>query len=481
MTVLTAALRVKNEAHNLPRCLANLERFCDHIVAYDDGSTDGTLDILRAHPLVRHVVSFEKDFYHETMDRSIALALATLTNPDWILRIDPDEEFEERAVRHVRELLEIPGFKAWALHRFNCVGDEDHGDLAEVHWCLFRYVPGKVFYYDIKLHHAFPSIDKIPGNWGQANLRVRHWGYVDKAGKVAKVRGQGYHFGDYLTPRFRWDEAPDSPLLYREVERPFYYFWSQDDADRADIDHKPDDRRFPHWQGVNLSLQIGFTMLQNLAPVEAAQALDEARVALAANPEPAQLLRLRLYDALMRYHHARWDQAEAELAAVRESCVGIWPLAVATVDYYLDRLAVLRQRPAEGFRDPQTAPYPRLRREYLKWFFQEFQQRQPPELYLFGVGRHTAELDKLGFFHHFEVKGLVDDQAAKRATLNGLPLMTLPEALARGARTLLISTDYFEPQILARLRRESLGETLIQPIYFTFGDQPFWFDERRRR
>jgi len=96
--VLTAALRVKNEEANLPRCLANLERFCDHIVAYDDGSTDRTLQILKSHPKVRHVVSFEKDFYHETMDRSIALALAALTEPDWILRIDADEEFEERAV-----------------------------------------------------------------------------------------------------------------------------------------------------------------------------------------------------------------------------------------------------------------------------------------------------------------------------------------------------------------------------------------------
>lgn len=477
--VLTAALRVKNEEANLPRCLANLEKFCDHIVAYDDGSTDRTLEILNDHPLVRHVVSMDKDFYHETHDRSIALALAALTKPDWILRIDPDEEFEERAVREVRNLLSIEGYKAWSLKRFNFVGDEQHGDLAEEHWCLFRYVPGKVFYYNIKLHFAFPCIDKVPGKWGRTSLRVKHFGYVDKEAKIEKSRKEGYHFGDYLTPYFEWEEGPNHGLLYREVPRPWYYFTSQSQIAYSPIDAPADDKRYQNISEVDLWLLMAENFVKNLAPVEAARSIDNSRKLIDDN-DFTRRTHLRFCEGLLDYTLARWESAGLAFKDIYEACRIFWPFMAAQAKEYLARIKSHHTQEIVYPRDPDLVDGEWLKERYLPWFIKELERRKPKNVFLFGAGRHSMDLDDIGFFHKIEVAGIVDDQPEKKA-VNKVPIMTLDEAKKRDDGLLIISTDRYEPQLIERFQKEDIGSLKLQPLYGTLGDQPFWFDERTYR
>ena len=61
---LVAMTRIRNEALILPDTLDYLADQVDAIVAYDDASTDDTVDILRKHPKVALIVanqSWEKD------------------------------------------------------------------------------------------------------------------------------------------------------------------------------------------------------------------------------------------------------------------------------------------------------------------------------------------------------------------------------------------------------------------------------------
>jgi glycosyltransferase involved in cell wall biosynthesis len=97
--LLVGLTRVRNEALLLPDTLDYLAEHVDAIVAYDDASTDDTVDILRAHPKVALIVanrSWEKDIaargLAEGRHRGLLLEMARAQLPhDWMLCFDPDE------------------------------------------------------------------------------------------------------------------------------------------------------------------------------------------------------------------------------------------------------------------------------------------------------------------------------------------------------------------------------------------------------
>jgi glycosyltransferase involved in cell wall biosynthesis len=96
---LVGLSRVRNEELLLPDTLDYLSSQVDAIVAYDDASTDATVDILRTHPKVALIVanlSWEQDIaarkLAEGRHRGILLELAREKLPhEWMLCFDPDE------------------------------------------------------------------------------------------------------------------------------------------------------------------------------------------------------------------------------------------------------------------------------------------------------------------------------------------------------------------------------------------------------
>jgi glycosyltransferase involved in cell wall biosynthesis len=97
--LLVALTRVRNEALLLPDTLDYLTPQVDAIVAYDDASTDATVEILRAHPKVALIVAnqaWEEDMaarkLAEGRHRGLLLEMARAQLPhDWMLCFDPDE------------------------------------------------------------------------------------------------------------------------------------------------------------------------------------------------------------------------------------------------------------------------------------------------------------------------------------------------------------------------------------------------------
>ncbi|MCJ7597917.1 MAG: glycosyltransferase family 2 protein [Methyloceanibacter sp.] len=106
---LVAMTRVRNEASILPNTLDYLAGQVDAIIAYDDASTDRTVDILRGHPKVALVIankSWEQDVaarkQAEGRHRGLLLDIARAELPhDWMLCFDPDE----RVTGNLREFV----------------------------------------------------------------------------------------------------------------------------------------------------------------------------------------------------------------------------------------------------------------------------------------------------------------------------------------------------------------------------------------
>jgi hypothetical protein len=118
---LLALLAVRDDERFLPGYLANVAPHVDGIVALDDGSTDGSFELLAASPLVLEVlrVPADRPAWDEIGNYRRLLAAAMGHEPDWILSLDADERlerrFRDRALRAIERggLLRIGGL---AMH-----------------------------------------------------------------------------------------------------------------------------------------------------------------------------------------------------------------------------------------------------------------------------------------------------------------------------------------------------------------------------
>ncbi len=89
MTTLSAALIVKDEEKNLPRCLDSIKPWVDEIIVVDTGSEDASKEIAHEYDCKVYVHPWQGDF---SLHRNQSMSYC---NSDWILIIDADEELIE--------------------------------------------------------------------------------------------------------------------------------------------------------------------------------------------------------------------------------------------------------------------------------------------------------------------------------------------------------------------------------------------------
>jgi glycosyltransferase involved in cell wall biosynthesis len=85
---VSAVMIVKNGARTICKTLESLREFED-VVVYDNGSTDGTLEIARDYPNV-YLIEGNFDGFGTTKNRA-----ASFAKHDWVLIIDSDEVVDE--------------------------------------------------------------------------------------------------------------------------------------------------------------------------------------------------------------------------------------------------------------------------------------------------------------------------------------------------------------------------------------------------
>jgi len=194
---ITLAMLVRNEADRyLERVLKHAARYIDNAVILDDASEDNTVEVcknvLAGIPLT--IVSNKKpSFQNEVVLRKQLWDLVISTEPDWILILDADEIFEDRAPGVLRSLAKRQGIYYYAFRLYD-MWDEGYyreDDFWNAHKYyrpfMVRYVPGFNYKWKETPQHCgrFPfNITELKGETSQ--LRIKHLGWMKPEDRLTK-------------------------------------------------------------------------------------------------------------------------------------------------------------------------------------------------------------------------------------------------------------------------------------------------------
>jgi len=90
------AIPVFNEEPYVEGVLAEVRRFCRHILVIDDGSTDGTPGLLAKQPGIQLITHLENRGYGKSL--ADAFAYARREGYDWVVTMDCDEQHEPSCI-----------------------------------------------------------------------------------------------------------------------------------------------------------------------------------------------------------------------------------------------------------------------------------------------------------------------------------------------------------------------------------------------
>lgn len=243
-------LPAHNAAHYLTDWFKSVAVFADAVVALDDGSTDGTAEILERHPLVdillRNPPRADFGGWNDSMNRNRLLEAAGSLRPDWVIGVDADELVppdEGAALRHFIDEDAVAGI-AYAFPVYRMIDDVEHYDRRDNKGALrlFAYRPGQVL--SPAALHLNPAPSSIPpGRRLVTNIRFQHLNGLTP--QLRRARRQKYAEAD---PERRWHDdysyadappgvveawsprPPDLPVILE----PLFEDWDNGSADELD-------------------------------------------------------------------------------------------------------------------------------------------------------------------------------------------------------------------------------------------------------
>lgn len=174
---------------NIQRFMESVSQYCDGLVIFDDGSNDGTRDVITSFTgefeieIPSNVINAPS---YENYHRARSLQHCIRLGADWVVALDPDEVFEKRVEQGaLRIMLEsVPphirgvGFykrELWRSDRYIRV-DNNWAHRLEVR--AFR--PTSDLTYDISPMYRTPLVpENVPQPYSKSSLRILHYGHID--------------------------------------------------------------------------------------------------------------------------------------------------------------------------------------------------------------------------------------------------------------------------------------------------------------
>lgn len=182
---LLALLQVHNDLEYLPGYFENLAKHVDGVVVFDDGSTDGSAEFVRAQPSVLKLVTRPPNDtrpWDESRNHQIVRDAALRCDADWVVAVDADERVErtfrqradqeiERALGEGWRALSVAVRELWdspTTYR----ADGAWGDKQQAR--LFRLLPDNE--YDSRRYHPHwaPLNGKVGGFFKRGDLLLYH-------------------------------------------------------------------------------------------------------------------------------------------------------------------------------------------------------------------------------------------------------------------------------------------------------------------
>jgi glycosyltransferase involved in cell wall biosynthesis len=183
MPKLVLLLRVKDGIFFVKEWLERYETLVDEIVVLDNGSTDGTYEVLKAHPKV--VDTLRTEGYNEGRDKNLMYELARKRKPDWCLWLDIDEIMEPQITRaKLNRLMRNRFVSRYAFRRFHFI-DREHF-AGSWYWLNYSSGPDRILWreqpsgYFQNLIIDSPNVKGIKGLKMSTHIRLKHLGYIRK-------------------------------------------------------------------------------------------------------------------------------------------------------------------------------------------------------------------------------------------------------------------------------------------------------------
>ena len=219
---LVALLACRDEARRLPGYLDNVAPHVDAIVALDDGSTDGSADLLEADERVATVLRVPQDrpAWDEVGNFRRLVDAARRAGATWAVSLDADERVERDFRRRAERVIargRLFGFNAYTV-RIRDLWDSDGQFRCDGIWA--HKAPPRMFalrddheFADAELHAPKVPLQAIrDGTLAAADLEVYHLRMIRSEDRLA--RRERY---ERLDPEARWQ--PREGYAYLTDER----------------------------------------------------------------------------------------------------------------------------------------------------------------------------------------------------------------------------------------------------------------------
>lgn len=204
---ISVIITARNEAENLPRCLASVHGFGE-IIVVDSFSSDATVEIARR----SRAIVFQRVYRSPSDQKNWAAARAT---HDWVLILDADEWLTD-ALRAEIEFLD-PGTHAgfWIYRRSEYLGRPITGCGWQRDKVLRLYDRRRGHYPEARVHEEVT----LTGPPGRLRTRLGHRPYRDVAHHVEKI-------DDYTARGARQavERGLRAPWLHLLLHPPFRFF-----------------------------------------------------------------------------------------------------------------------------------------------------------------------------------------------------------------------------------------------------------------